>query len=69
MSVETSHSEPAGEAIDLVCGMTVDRATAKSRGLTSEFADTTWFFCGRGCKLDFDEDPGRYLDPSWSPLM
>jgi YHS domain-containing protein len=69
MSVEPSHPEPVGEAIDLVCGMTVDRATAQSKGLISRYADHDYYFCAKGCKLDFEEDPERYLDPSWSPSM
>ena len=32
-------------------------------------ARSTDFFCGRGCKLDFDEDPERYLDPGYVPRM
>jgi YHS domain-containing protein len=30
---------------------------------------TTYYFCGRGCKLDFGEDPGRYLDATYVPSM
>ena len=56
-------------AVDPVCGMSVDPATAREAGLHSAFEGTDYFFCGRGCKLDFDEDPGRYLDPSYVPSM
>jgi YHS domain-containing protein len=49
--------------------MSVDPATAREAGLHSAFQGTDYFFCGRGCKLDFDEDPGRYLDPSYVPSM
>jgi YHS domain-containing protein len=51
-------------AIDPVCGMEVDTETAT---LTSEHDGTTYYFCGKGCKLDFDEDPGTYLDPGYTP--
>ena len=51
-------------AIDPVCGMEVVMETAT---LTSEHDGTTYYFCGKGCKLDFDEDPDRYLDPSYTP--
>jgi YHS domain-containing protein len=63
--------EDAGSdtAIDLVCGMTVDIAEARSRDLVGYFESTTYYFCSRGCKLDFEEDPGRYLDPSYVPSM
>jgi len=51
-------------AIDPVCGMEVDMETAT---LKSEHDGTTYYFCGKGCKLDFDDDPGTYLDPSYTP--
>jgi Cu+-exporting ATPase len=51
-------------AIDPVCGMEVDTATAT---LTSELEGTVYYFCGRGCKLDFDEDPDVYLAPDYEP--
>jgi Cu+-exporting ATPase len=59
----------AAEALDPVCGMTVDIAEATSRGLVGYHESTTYYFCGKGCKLDFEEDPGRYLDPSYTPSM
>jgi P-type Cu+ transporter len=59
----------AGQALDPVCGMTVDEADARSRGLVSRHDEADYFFCGRGCKLDFDEDPGKYLDGSHVPSM
>lgn len=49
---------------DPVCGMTVDTDTAQH---TSEYTGQTYYFCSRGCKLDFDDDPGRYLDPDYQP--
>jgi len=54
---------------DPVCGMTVDIEQARAKGLTAEHEGTTYAFCGRGCKLDFEEDPARYLDPSYQPSM
>ena len=56
-------------AVDPVCGMTVDPSAARERGLHIRYADTDFFFCGRGCKLEFDEDPQRYLDPRYVPSM
>lgn len=61
-------TEPA-KAIDPVCGMTVDPDVARANGLHSTYMGTDYFFCGRGCKLDFKEDPERYLDPSHVPGM
>jgi YHS domain-containing protein len=57
------------DALDPVCGMTVDITQARSRNLAAEHEGTTYFFCGRGCKLDFEEDPGKYLDPKYVPSM
>ena len=51
-------------AIDPVCGMEVDTETAT---LTSEHEGTVYYFCGKGCKLDFDDDPETYLDPAYEP--
>ena len=51
-------STPAGEAIDPVCGMTVDIATAK---YMSEYQGNMIYFCCAGCKMSFDKDPEQYL--------
>lgn len=37
--------------------------------LSVEHDGITYYFCGRGCKLDFEEDPERFLDPSYEPTM
>ena len=62
-------SEQPGQATDPVCGMTVDGAKTKANGLTLEHEGTTYYFCWRGCRLEFVEVPGRYLDPSYKPSM
>jgi xanthine dehydrogenase accessory factor len=49
---------PAGEAIDPVCGMTVDIASAK---YMSEYGGQLYYFCAPGCKLSFDKAPEKYL--------
>jgi Cu+-exporting ATPase len=54
---------------DPVCGMTVDPATAEAAGLVTEHAGTTYWFCGRGCLLEFRDDPARFLDPAYEPSM
>ena len=59
----------AGQAIDPVCGMTVDLPGARGKGLTFEHDGTEYGFCGRGCRLDFEEDPDRYLAPGYTPSM
>ncbi|MFN2149073.1 MAG: YHS domain-containing protein [Anaerolineales bacterium] len=45
-------------AIDPVCKMKVDEATAK---WTSEYKGQTYYFCAPGCKQAFDQDPEHYL--------
>jgi len=45
------------ESRDPICGMTVDRVTAKYR---SELSERTVYFCCRHCKEMFDQDPERY---------
>ena len=45
-------------AIDPVCGMSVDTATAEYRSFRDGKA---YYFCSRGCKENFDKDPGKYL--------
>jgi Cu+-exporting ATPase len=58
-----------GSAIDPVCGMTVAPAVARARGLYSTVRGVTYEFCGRGCMLDFEDDPEHYLDPGYVPTM
>ena len=50
MITETAH--------DPVCHMDIDPKTAAG---TSEYEGTTYYFCSRGCKMDFDEDPAGVL--------
>ena len=44
--------------LDVVCGMEVDEKTAK---YTSSYEGKTYYFCGRMCKLEFDENPEKVL--------
>lgn len=53
-------------AIDPVCGMEVDTTTST---LSYEYDGTTYWFCSKGCLLDFQDDPEKYLDPEYSPSM
>ncbi len=55
--------------MDPVCGMTVVIADALGKDLHLEHAGTDYYFCGRGCKLEFGDDPERFLDPSYVPSM
>jgi Cu+-exporting ATPase len=54
---------------DPVCGMTVDPETARERGLVLEHDGREYVFCGRGCYLEFRDNPSQYLDPTYKPSM
>ncbi len=51
-------------AIDPVCGMEVQTDTAQQ---TTEYKGTTYYFCAKGCRLEFGDDPEKYLDPEYQP--
>jgi xanthine dehydrogenase accessory factor len=51
-----SAEQPAG-AIDPVCGMTVEAASARH---TVEHGGRRYWFCCSGCKLAFEKEPARY---------
>ena len=53
-------------AIDPVCGMEVAIADAQH---TTDYQGTTYYFCAKGCRLDFEDDPQRILDPEYQPSM
>ena len=53
-------------AIDPVCGMRVATEGAQH---VSEHDGITYYFCGKGCRLDFEEETGRYLAPDYQPSM
>jgi Cu+-exporting ATPase len=50
-------------AKDVVCGMQVDEQEARSKGLTSEYQGQTYYFCGAGCKRQFERDPQAFVGP------
>jgi len=49
---------PVEVAIDPVCGMEVDVATARHR---TEHAGTDYLFCAAGCQRHFEADPAKFL--------
>ncbi len=51
-------AEPVREAIDPVCGMTVEIETAR---YSLVHADQTYYFCSAGCKHRFAAEPEAYL--------
>jgi Cu+-exporting ATPase len=52
------HEDESGEAIDPVCGMRVDPATAEYQ---TEYQGTTYYFCGPGCLRAFESSPEPYV--------
>ena len=48
---------------DVVCGMNVDEKTSKWK---SEYKGKTYYFCGPMCKLEFDENPEKYMSDAKS---
>jgi YHS domain-containing protein len=54
---------------DPVCGMGVDTDAAREKGLTVTHDGHEYVFCGKGCLLEFRDDPGLYLAVGYSPSM
>ena len=54
------------KAIDPVCGMDVDTETAQWK---TEYNNTTYYFCGPGCKRSFEKDPGKFIQGGPSVSM
>jgi xanthine dehydrogenase accessory factor len=44
-------------ALDPVCGMDVDPRSAEHSSL---YEDTTYYFCGAGCRHEFEKTPAQY---------
>ncbi len=49
--------EAVQEAVDPICGMSVEVATARH---TSEHGGETYYFCCPACKGEFDKEPGKH---------
>lgn len=47
-----------GEAVDPVCFMLVEIATARYK---SEYAGETYYFCAPGCKRTFEKNPAQFI--------
>lgn len=54
---------------DPVCGMTVDVEQARARGLATTHEERAYVFCGKGCFLDFGDDPEHFLAADYAPEM
>jgi uncharacterized membrane protein YraQ (UPF0718 family)/YHS domain-containing protein len=51
-------ADHATTAVDPVCGMSVDTATATEK---VEHMGATYYFCSAGCKQTFEKNPGKYV--------
>jgi YHS domain-containing protein len=52
------HPEDEGMTkTDPICGMQVDRNEAAGR---SEYQGRSYYFCSKGCKRTFDQNPAQY---------
>ena len=51
--------------LDVVCGMEIDEKTAKWK---SDYKGKTYYFCGPMCKLEFDENPEKYISDAQAIL-
>jgi YHS domain-containing protein len=54
---------------DPVCGMTVDIDAARAKGLALTHDGRDYAFCGKGCLLEFRDNPEPFLNPDYSPSM
>ncbi|HEY3336325.1 MAG TPA: YHS domain-containing protein [Candidatus Limnocylindrales bacterium] len=54
---------------DPVCGMTVDLAQAREKGLVTTYEGREYGFCGKGCLLEFGDDPETFLAAGFTPEM
>ena len=52
--------------IDPVCWMEVDTTTSL---LSYEYDGKTYWLCGKGCLLEFKDDPEKYLEADSTPSM
>jgi YHS domain-containing protein len=65
----TNLDQRANLQTDPVCGMTVNPEDARAKGLSTTYEGREYVFCGRGCFLDFAEDPARFLRSDYVPHM
>ncbi|HEX6196594.1 MAG TPA: XdhC family protein [Jiangellaceae bacterium] len=55
--VRSAAAEPPVEAVDPICGMTVDVATAR---WTTERDGQVWYFCSPGCRHRFENESATH---------
>jgi YHS domain-containing protein len=54
---------------DPVCGMTVDIEDAHKKGLATTYEGREYVFCGKGCFLEFRDNPEAFLASDHAPSM
>jgi YHS domain-containing protein len=54
---------------DPVCGMVVDPDAARAKGLAVTFDGRDYLFCGKGCYLEFRDNPEPFLEVGHQPSM
>ena len=64
----TDH-RPISPNEDPVCGMTVNVEEARRKGLATTYNGREYVFCGKGCFLEFRDDPEAFLKPDFTPSM
>ena len=52
--------------LDPVCGMTISPDDAVGH---VDYKGQTYYFCGKGCMLDFKDDPAPYFADDYTPSM
>jgi YHS domain-containing protein len=67
--VAMTDTRPIAPNEDPVCGMQVDPEAARAKGLTLTHDGREYAFCGKGCLLDFQDEPAKYLDAAYQPSM
>jgi len=64
----TEHRDVAPNE-DPVCGMTPDPEQARAKGLSTTYEGREYVFCGKGCFLEFRDDPETFLAPGFKASM
>jgi len=63
LQLPITNNELPTEALDPVCGMMVEIATAH---FMSEYNGNIYYFCSAGCKRSFEKEQGKYIQPETS---
>ena len=49
--------------------MTVDPEPTRAKGLATTYEGREYLFCGKGCFLEFRDDPEAFLRVGYTPAM